>query len=86
MTTIYIRKEHLQAGVDTISFADAYGGTSPQRSDAAIALRLPRDANLADAHIFICTRGDDYFTIRRSDIGNLIEALQKAQEIWPGCK
>lgn len=77
MPSIDIRDEDDE--IDKIVFAND-AETSEEHSALAFFLATGHEV-FHDKFIFI-EGGNDYVAIRRSDVGNLIKALQKAQEIW----
>lgn len=79
MTTIDIRDDARQMKITEIVFAD----NSPDIEHHDVVIKLV----LSDIHpryFFVENFAENYKTFRRSDLDNLIKALQKAKELGWG--
>lgn len=76
MSTLDIRED--ESPIDAIQFANV-AESDEDRHD--IANMLQHHPDCYDNLMFI-RAGDDYLTLRKSDIKNLIKALEKSLEIW----
>lgn len=84
MKIIDIREES-SGIVERIVFAyEADKNVITERDD--IVVRLSGHEHKHNKHIFLECSNSEYLALRRADVGNLIKSLQKAQEIWAGCK
>jgi hypothetical protein len=83
MTTLDIRTKSAEP-ICTIVFAEKAGSGDVRQDVSSSISDMPA---LHPGYIFLQSAGgsSDYLAIRRSDVSNLILALQEAQELW-GCK
>lgn len=78
MAKIDIRDQSAE-DITVITFGDS--AHTDERYDIANEINV---TSLHDDYIFFENGQGEFIPVRKTDVGNLIKALQKAQEIWGG--